>query len=96
MTTFVYGRGPDGQIGLYAGLPDKGPNNETYQHSSYNVEPLFAGEIGAENGHITSFSNKSGHYLPPPSSASVFLNFLRQSGVNVDDAAIKLLPRGAE
>ncbi|KAI3458868.1 hypothetical protein Pfo_015531 [Paulownia fortunei] len=68
---------------LYAGEKKKG----TFHHSSFLAggATLAAGRLVAESGKLKSVSAYSGHYRPTDENLSIFLAFLQNSGVNLEE-----------
>ncbi|PIN08715.1 hypothetical protein CDL12_18704 [Handroanthus impetiginosus] len=68
---------------VYAGEKKKG----LFHHSSFLAggATLAAGRIVAERGKLKSVSAYSGHYRPTDENLSIFLAFLRNSGVNLEE-----------
>ncbi|GFQ04088.1 hypothetical protein PHJA_002552700 [Phtheirospermum japonicum] len=72
---------------LYAGEKKKG----YFHHSSFLAGgvTLAAGRLMAEDGVLKSISAYSGHYKPTDESLDIFLSFLEENGVNLDQVEIK-------
>ncbi|KAK6156298.1 hypothetical protein DH2020_010546 [Rehmannia glutinosa] len=71
---------------LYAGEKKKG----IFHHSSFLAggATLAAGRLVVEHGKLKSVSAYSGHYRPSDENLSIFLGFLQNSGVNLDDVQV--------
>ncbi|KAH6755128.1 IQ calmodulin-binding motif family protein [Perilla frutescens var. hirtella] len=72
---------------LYAGEKKKG----MFHHSSFLAGgvTLAAGRLVAERGKLKSVSAYSGHYRPTDESLSIFLTFLQNSGVKLEEVQVK-------
>ncbi|XP_004249442.1 IQ domain-containing protein IQM3 [Solanum lycopersicum] len=72
---------------LYAGEKKKG----IFHHSSFLAggATLAAGRLVVKDGILKSISAYSGHYRPTDDSLNSFLSFLKENGVNLDEAEIK-------
>ncbi|XP_068664093.1 IQ domain-containing protein IQM3-like [Aristolochia californica] len=71
---------------LYAGQKKKG----IFHHSSFLAggATLAAGRFIAENGALKAIWAYSGHYRPTEENLEIFLNFLSENGVNLDETKI--------
>ncbi|KAF3772884.1 IQ domain-containing protein [Nymphaea thermarum] len=72
---------------LYAGVKKKGE----FHHSSFLAGgvTLAAGRLTAENGVLKKVSAYSGHYRPTDENLDIFLAFLRENGVNLDEVEVR-------
>ncbi|KAG8376687.1 hypothetical protein BUALT_Bualt09G0089800 [Buddleja alternifolia] len=72
---------------LYAGEKKKG----LFHHSSFLAggATLAAGRLMADNGVLKCISPYSGHYKPTDDSLDMFLSFLKENGVNLDEVEIR-------
>ncbi|KAK6152316.1 hypothetical protein DH2020_014951 [Rehmannia glutinosa] len=72
---------------LYTGEKKKG----LFHHSSFLAggATLAAGRLMAEDGVLKSISAYSGHYKPTDDSLNVFLSFLKENGVSLDEVEIQ-------
>lgn len=64
-----------------------------FHHSSLGqgLPVSMAGEIKVVNGVIVDISNQSGHYMPTPSFMNSAMNALRDQGVDLANANIRVL-----
>ncbi|CAN6438758.1 unnamed protein product [Victoria cruziana] len=71
---------------LYAGVKKKGE----FHHSSFLAGgvTLAAGRLAAENGVLKQVSAYSGHYRPTHENLEIFLTFLRENGVNLNEVEV--------
>ncbi|KAK4433160.1 IQ domain-containing protein IQM3 [Sesamum alatum] len=71
---------------LYAGEKKKG----RFHHSSFLAggATLAAGRLTAERGKLKSISAYSGHYRPTDANLSIFLTFLQNSRVNLEEVQV--------
>ncbi|XP_068661232.1 IQ domain-containing protein IQM3-like [Aristolochia californica] len=71
---------------LYAGRKKKG----IFHHSSFLAggATLAAGRFIAENGALKAIWAYSGHYRPTEENLKIFLDFLSENGVNLDEVKI--------
>ncbi|GLT93302.1 hypothetical protein SLE2022_111010 [Rubroshorea leprosula] len=71
---------------LYAGEKKKG----SFHHSSFLAggATLAAGRLTVEDGKFKSVSAYSGHYRPTNENLSSFLDFLEDSGVNLNEVQV--------
>ncbi|KAJ0027969.1 hypothetical protein Pint_35927 [Pistacia integerrima] len=71
---------------LYAGEKKKG----MFHHSSFLAggATIAAGRLVAELGILKSISAYSGHYRPTDDRLDIFLSFLKENGVNIDEVEI--------
>ncbi|XP_031474182.1 IQ domain-containing protein IQM3-like [Nymphaea colorata] len=72
---------------LYAGVKMKGE----FHHSSFLAGgvTLAAGRLDAENGVLKKVSAYSGHYRPTNENLDIFLAFLRENGVSLDEVEVR-------
>ncbi|XP_051130464.1 IQ domain-containing protein IQM3-like [Andrographis paniculata] len=71
---------------LYTGEKKKG----LFHHSSFLAggATLAAGRLSAKNGDLKGISAYSGHYKPSDESLDIFLSFLKENGVDLNQAKI--------
>ncbi|XP_073062809.1 IQ domain-containing protein IQM3-like [Primulina eburnea] len=72
---------------LYAGEKKKGQ----FHHSSFLAggATLAAGRLVAEDGVLKCISPYSGHYKPTDESLDIFLSYLEENGVNLEEVEIR-------
>nr|XP_027104782.1 IQ domain-containing protein IQM3-like isoform X1 [Coffea arabica] len=77
---------------LYAAEKKKG----YFHHSSFLAggATLAAGRLVAEHGKVKSISTHSGHYRPTNENLGIFLAFLKDKGVNLEE--VQVLPHAKE
>ena len=71
---------------LYVGIKSSG----AFQHASFlsGARISSAGSIGIENGQLTYLSPLSGHYSPTTKSFRVFINTLKNQGVDMSQVKV--------
>ena len=71
---------------LYVGIKSSG----AFQHASFlsGARISSAGSIGIENGQLTYLSPLSGHYRPTTKSFRVFINTLKNQGVDMSQVRV--------
>ena len=71
---------------LYVGIKSSG----AFQHASFlsGARISSAGSIGIENGQLTYLSPLSGHYRPTTKSFRVFINTLKNQGVDMSHVKV--------
>ncbi|XP_027111349.2 IQ domain-containing protein IQM3-like [Coffea arabica] len=71
---------------LYAAEKKKG----YFHHSSFLAggATLAAGRLVAEHGKVKSISTHSGHYRPTNENLGIFLAFLKDKGVNLEEVQV--------
>jgi hypothetical protein len=71
---------------LYVGIKSSG----AFQHASFlsGARISSAGSIGIENGQLTYLSPLSGHYRPTTKSFRVFINTLKNHGVDMSQVRV--------